>query len=551
MGNLFFAWRRWSWVLVFSGVVCADTSFLSPQLQNADAETLTRRLATYGDSSPQSELEQALHWLALGALEGEAGHPHAAQRAWAKVEDFCVGWRMSHYESLTGPLTARAASVCALAGAERTAQGLPWMHYFSAKRLASDTQNILLGEADDAERLHVTGRLRSALSPVFGQDFRNSLMSWRVLERSAPTAPGTDYWLGLTLERQGNLPLAREAMERAAKLSPSDPRAVLHLKRSEPRSFDALGYGWAPLFGASPARGIGAGLRVWDDRLGDRRRSGTAAVMASTRGNVGGELELAESEWIAPLRLVGRFSASHRVRDYFGLGMASVYGARSDFRTTSWDIDAVLSAPVWENLELAAGVTRRNFASDPLPGGLVGKSMQGIVVEASWDSRDRAVAPRQGFFGRLRQEWLFTEPGDVLITRTRLQGAAHIRINLRNTLHVNAALLATDGTVPFNALSDLGDTDMPGIREYRLLESQAAALWTTYRYQLLPWLRVGAYASLGAVAVDLAGLPSASRWGAGLELQFLSERSPRFAPLWTLGIFNGEWLFQGGIRSEI
>jgi hypothetical protein len=551
MRNVLLDWRSWSFVFLMSVLGFADTSFLSPELQNADAESLRRRLATYGDSSPQSELEQAMHWMALGALERESGHPHAAHRAWSKVEDFCVGWRMSQYESLSAKLAARAAAVCALAGAERTAQGLPWMHYFSAKRLAADTQNVLLGDAEDSERLHVTGRLRAALSPVYGQDFRNSLMSWRVLERSAPTAAATDYWLGLALERQGNLPLAAQSIERAAKLTVPDPRAVLHLKRSETRSFDALDFGWGPIFGASPARGMGAGMRVWDDRLGDAHRSVAAAVLATTRGNLSGGAEFTEGQWFAPFRLALQVTASHRVRDYFGLGVASTYASITDFRTTTWDADALLSTPVGGSFEVAAGVTQRNFASDILPAGVVGKTMQGILVEAKFDTRDRATAPRQGFFGRLRQEWLFTQPGTVLITRTRLHGAAHWRLSMRHTVHANAAVLATNGSVPYNALSDLFDTDMPGVREYRLMESQAAALWFTYRYQLLAWLRVGAFGSLGAVAVDLAGLPGAARAGAGLEVQFIGERSPRFAPLWSFGLFNGEWIFQGGLRSEL
>ncbi len=513
-----------------------------------DAATLRRKLDTYGDSSTQSQLERAEYWQALAVLETENGHPHASHAAWKHVEQLCQGWRANQYNAYSGKIRGRAIALCALAGAEHTAQGLPYLHWGASKNLRADVQDFLLGDLEEAERLHATGRLRAGLSPFFGLDFKTALLSWRVLERQTPTAIATDYWTAVTLERQGNQAAAAEAMEKALKSSPPDVRAVARAERKDFRSLEALDFGWAPTVSSTPARGVGLGLRFWDDRIADQGHAVGVAVHGTLRRALWGNFQFTESEWTAPLRLRLSANAHSRLRDYFGLGMTSPATAVQEFNAVSWESEWAISFPLGY-LDTAVSVLARNYTSDALPAGLAVQPAQGFAAQVVWDNRDRTIAPRSGLYLLGRAEWLAPTASPVL--RTRLVLAKHFRLALRHTVHAHAALSTASGTAAFNQLSDLEGTGAPGIREMRWVDANAAAAWLQYRYLALPWLRLGVFGTWGAVAASVAGLPSSGRWGAGIEAQLLFERTPRFAPTWELGVFNQEWIFQGGIRVEL
>ena len=473
----------------------------------------------------------------MAVLEREAGHPHAAAREADAIEALCQSWRNGRYEMWKGFEQTRAQAVCALNGAERVAHANPFLNYRTGKKLVADIQAYQLGDFEEAERLHVTGRLRSALSPAFGQDLKTSLYSWRVMERMHPSAPGTDYWTAVSLERQGNREAADELFEKAR--AASDPKALAR----DPGAADA-DFGWSPVLFSSPARGTGLALRAWDDRLGDRKRSIVVLGRISTRPLFGAFFSYTESEWTAPLSISVQGSLTDRVRDWFGSSMTASAAAQV-FRATE-STAAVLVSTRWMRFgRVALGGRAYEFQS-VVPAGVSAPAAQTVSAEIAWDTRDRPHVSRAGMLFRIQQDLGWA--GAVTFARTAAQFQWNWRWGVRQGMQWNAVGGASSGAIPHYLLYDLFDSQVPVVREFRYMDSQSASAWARYYYQFYPWLRVGGFLTTAGAFSDWNQATSALRFGAGIDAELLLSRTANTGPRWEFGIFNGEWIFQGGMR---
>lgn len=535
-GIFFLLWLGFS-PLVLAGV-------LSPEIQNATVETLQRRLETYGDSSPVSEKDRAELLLALGAIEDERGHPHAAAKALNQIEGFCNRWRVGRFEVFQGKERGRAVAVCALAGAELIANSFPLFQWGRLRKLGQDLFDFQLADMDEAERLYLTARLRSALGPLEGQDFRTALVSWRVLERAHPQTPGIDYGLGLTLFRQGNTQASEEAFEKA--VLHRDPRALARAERLALSNEEEVGFGIAPMPFFSPARGVGLGVRVWNDRIADQKHSLFAMAAISTRGNIGGSLRLREFEWTGPFVLEISGRGGNRVQDFFGLGISSGPVAQS-FMASLFEGEVGVSYR-WRGITFVAGGTGQSFSSATLPAGLFTEAYRGIFGEVIWDSRDKVFLPRRGSRLSIRQEWLTTSA--KAFSRIRVAGELHLPLHLWHGVSLSFSGVGTQTDALYNLLPDLGMLGMPAVREFRYRGAFAAGAWFQYRYRVSNWLRAGAFANVGTVGLNTAEFFPSARGGFGVSAEFSFERAPRVNPRWEFGYFNQQWIFQGGLRAE-
>ncbi len=487
-------------------------------------------LHSEGASSPQSVDVQLESYF----LDAESGRPHAAWETLRSIESVCRALPENH----------SLQSTCLLADAELLAKSSFFSNWTRMRSLKARILRFQLGEMEESARLHQTARLRSALGPLSGQDFRASLLSWRILERTHPETKGLNYGLGLTLFRQGNTVASEEAFHRAEEQN--DSLALARAARAKYGGPEELDFGVSVVPGFSISRGLGLGLRFWDDRIADRPRSISGFVGISTRGNFGGVLRFNELQLFSPLAVEVFARGGTRAQDFFGLGMHSVDVPQS-FRIDLLEAELGIRYSLL-GLVMSTGGHFQQMAAYDLPQGLYIAPYVGWFIQGAWDGRDRLVQPRRGGRFSFRQELLATARG--LGTRSTFTAEMHFPISLWQGVSLHSVVVNSPTRSAYNLLVDLGMLGIPGVREFRYRGEFAVAAWAQYRYSVLNWLRLGGFVSVGSTDNSLSSALGSIRAGIGLKSEFVVERSPRIVPALEMGIFNRQWIFQTGLRAE-
>lgn len=489
------------------------------------------------------KLHLGLSWLAEASLEWENEHPHAAREIWKKVEHLCQEWEKTDFGDFERDQVARATALCALASAENTASEnfpFPWTERHTAWKNLDTLQKIGLPEN---ERILATGQILVRLSPFRGGNLTDALTLFNILEINAPNTSGVSYWKGYTLYRMGKTEAAQIAF--AAANRTGDPRAALRLKR------DSLGTVRDPTFGFSAypfftqARGLGIGALLWDDRIGDAPRSYILEAQASHRGNLIAAVRYSESRILDPATIDISFKLGIRKRSYYGGGMRRT--AEQSFAEFGSDTEISLRTARYGWFQGFASGIYRSASASKQPAFLKIASLSGFAYGAEWDGTDRLVSPQAGYKVAARQEWLSSGAG--LFTRIEFQARAYWQLGEKHRLSIAGALGVSSDSAPLNAQCELATLGMPGIVEFRYQNIRCTAAWASYRYQAKNWLGVGFYGTLGGVAGGFSKIPNATRIGAGMEAEFTFARNPVLSPRWEMGVFNGEWVIQGGLRT--
>ncbi len=546
--HFIFVWCAGSFVTV-DALAASVPLLIAPKIFNAEVDTARRESVLRGDSSGVGQLESAAWLSALGGLEAEAGRPHAARAAWRRLNALCDEWRGLHYKQFQGSDGGRAAALCLQAAAEISAQDSFPIRWGLGKQIQGDWLAFQTADLEEAERLSLTGRIRTSLSPAYGQDFRAALVALRILERLAPATPATAYWIGKALERQGNTPMAEEAFAQALASTPPDPRAGARARRMALGDDDEPTYGWTPYLFTSPARGFGGGALLWDDRIADTRRAYRLDAFLSSRGNYFASAKIGDSATLAPLQLQLGGSFGYRKWDYFGAGM--VAAPVQTFGVTAAHAELEIGSPAYYGWRLSGvGVLRHVDAAGTAPLSFEGSQGFGHVLE--WDATDRRQSPRRGVRIGWRQEYLWTKASQLFFSRSLFEAEFHWPIALRHRLSLQAALGITSAfPALINGNFDPATLGAPGIREFRYQSAAMAASWIRYRFRLLNWLGAGLFGAAAAADTLVSNLPNQVKLGGGIDFDFVLARSPQFTPRWEMGVFNGEWIFQGGFRAGL
>lgn len=498
----------------FVGLMAATAALASPDLQRAE-----------------SLLDSSL-------LHQESGRPHAAARELRELEGYCTQWRTGAYESLAEAERGPAARVCVLAGAETLSRKLlPW-DLGRARSLKAETVRFQTDAMPEPLRLEGIGRLRAALPPLFGQDFRASLVAWRFLERMAPDTPGIHTQMGLTFFRQGNADAAREAFARGVERA--EPVAIARAARVAADGPQDPGFGWMPYLFSSPTTGFGLGVAGWDDRVADTRRLLKARVRVSTRLWAEGRVDWEDRQTLSPVRVGLALEAARRTQPN-GVGV--------------FDWSYLDAGP---SLTVAAGPARLygRYAARParygvLPAGQHGYGTHFFEVGAVWDDLDRPEIPRHGSRVELAHGWARDINGGRGYRILRLRGLFHHAPSSRDLLSLALGMAWAPGEVPQGLMPDLAaDGEVAALAPWRRQQASVAGMTVRYRYSLLPWLRPGAFATVGATGGASFELERVG-WGAGVDVAFVIHRSPRALPRWEFGIFNGSFIFQGGLNLAL
>jgi hypothetical protein len=504
------------------------------------SSTQSEAEAVFSSLRPEEELGRAVWLQAAGHLALEASRPHEGRKYFLAVEDLCWSWQSRNFSQFKGFELARANGVCALVSAELAIHPFPVFSYFRLRRIASYTQAFLLNELPEVEKLHITARLRSALPPLDGLNFRSSLLSFRVMERLSPETKGTHYWLALTFRRQGQAELSLNSLHRA--VEEADPRAVLVKPGVDRRWGSDLSYGFTLFPFVSPAKLQGLGVRYWDDRLDDGPFSLLASAEGSLRGNLSGALRLGY-QWDT-WSLFSEFEGGRIPRDFFGLGMqgsAPVLG----FSTTLFQGGIGFSRSVGLQSLYSFGSVFQAMDAAPVPGAIF-SSYGGAFVSFEWDARDRATLTRNGLRLGVKVKGLGSSLGAAVIVEPVF--SAHRTFGLRHTFSLYASARATGGNLPVNALCDLYAMDMPLARQFRFQDSQGIMAVLSYRWLVAQWVHLSAFGVAGSVADRWEALFRSAAPGVGLGIDLQFERLPRFSPRWEFGNFAGEWIFQSAGR---
>ncbi len=531
-------WVRFFVLGIFSLPALGATWRLdSDELQQATLEEADAVLSRF---SPSDEIGKALWLQAAGHLALEARQPHAGRKYFLAAEDLCDAWQSKSFSQFQEVERGRANAVCALVEAELATHPFPVFSYFRLQRAQAYSQAFLLSELPEIEKIYATARLRSALPPLGGSNFRSSLFSFRVLERLSPQTKGLNYWLALTFRRQGQAELASESLRRA--VDEGDPRAVLIRPSLDSRwgSDESYGITLVPL--SSPAKLQGLGVRYWDDRLADGPISLLVSLEGTLRGNFGGSLRVGyqPNGWALAAELEG----GRVVRDYFGPGMGGGT-AYIGFPTTQLRGRFSFWQGIGFQKTVSFGLVFHavdvgSFSGAPF------SSFLGSFASFDWDNRDRAVMPRNGLRLNIKAKALRSTLGQALVFETVF--SAHRTIGLRHTFLFQASTRSAAGSLPVNALSDLYALDVPLAREFRFQDSQAAGAFVAYRWLAAPWLHLGLFGVVGSVGDRWESLLNSPALGAGLSFDLQFERIPRFSPRWEFGNFAGEWIFQTAAR---
>lgn len=505
--------------------------------------TLWNFADSVAESDSPTELQQGLQWSDAASLEWESERPHAARDTWKKVEALCAQWEKNDFADFLRDDVARASALCALASAELTAMEnfpLPWAPRDAARENFETLQKIGLPEN---ERVLATGQILARLSPWRGENLTDALTLFKILEGNAPDTPGVSYWAGYTLYRMGKLDPAQIAFTAAS--GNGDPRAALRLKRQR------LGIVRDPTFGFSaypfftPARGLGVGALLWDDRIGDTPRSYLLEAQASHRGNLIAAVGYSESGILDPATVDIRFKLGTRKRDYYGGGM--LRNTEESFTESGSDAELSLRSARYGWFQGFVSGIHRSASASGLPAFLKVASVSGFAYGLEWDGTDRPVSPQTGYKVSLRQEWL--SAGAELFTRAEFQARGYWRLGGKHRVSVATAVGASSDAAPLNAECELASLGMPGVAEFRYQNIRCTAAWASYRYQVKNWFGVGFYGAFGGVAGGFSKIPDAAQLGAGVEAEFVFARNPVLAPRWEMGVFNGEWVIQGGLRT--
>ncbi|MBY0370035.1 hypothetical protein K2X33_05070 [bacterium] len=468
-------------------------------------------------------------------LKKEQGRIHEAWDVLNALEEQCAAWRGSQF---AGVEKGSAAGVCAWASAEHLATApFPW-DFRRPKLIRSDILLFQTEEVPQERRLFLTGFLRGALPPLQGQDFRASLVSWRFLERLAPETPEMFYGLGLVYTRQGNTQAAEEAFGQAADKGSALVAARRERHATQGRAEPSTGF--APYVFNSPAWGLGAGARFWDDRVADTFRQFNASASFATRGLAQGRAEWMDGEMLSPLRLVVAGDIGVRPQN-LGAGSFSWRWAQAELGA-----QAALGHAL-----LGLGYTLHSASYSGLPVTAAGYGFQALRLELEWDTRERPELPSQGFRLQLGQSWAVAFSGGASFSQSRARLSGWWSPGVRTLVGVTAVAVVSQGSVPQGKMPDLAyDLGVPGVVPWRFQQPFGAGAWAFYRYTLLSWLRPGVFAS---VAWSGAGLAQGGRphWGAGIDFQFPLQRDPRAVPRWEVAVFDGAWVFQGGMEFTL
>lgn len=505
----------------------------SDKIQSA---TQSEAEAMLSSASSLQELDRALWFQAAGHLALEASQPHAGRKYFLVVEDLCDSWDQKKFLPFGEKERGRAYAVCALVEAELSIHPFPLFSYFRLQKVDRYAQGFLAEEVPEVEKHYAVARLRSALPPIGGLDFRSSLLSFRVLERLSPQTKGVHYWLAQAFRRQGQSKLSLESLERA--VSEGDPRAVLVSPGIDRRWGSDYSYGFSVYPFTSPAKQQGLGVRYWDDRLQDSPLSLFVSSEASLRGNLNGLLQLGyqRSRWA----LTASFEGGRVVRDFFGssqTGGLTVLGfptsqvsGRVAFAHAVGVQKTVSVGPVFQAIDVGS-FTGASFSS-----------FFGGFATFEWDNRDRIVLTRDGVRLGLKVKALGSAVGEALIFETAFSSYRTLR--LRHTFSFQASARSAAGKLPVNAFSDLYAMEVPLAREFRFQEAQAASAFLSYRWLAAPWAHLGTFLVVGSVGDRWEQVVRSPAFGAGVGFDFQFERIPRFSPRWEFGNFGGEWIFQ-------
>ncbi len=519
--------------------------FVSSELFLAPLEVARREAFAPTGSAPRDLTRKAAWLTALAALEYEAWHPHAATRAWKELDSLCDEWRGTDFQSFQGRTLGCARAACALATAELTQADHFPIFLSKRSRLLEDAAAFRIADLlEEEERLSLNGRLLIALSPLYGQDLASGIVFLQFLDQVAPNSAGTHYWMGLAHFRKGDLAAAEKSFLRAQ--STRDPRALLRRQTQKWGELHEPTFGWVPTFQATPSRGIGVGVILWDDRLGDARRGFQLEAQGSTRGNLTARGRYQELSLLEPATLAFSVAAGTRVWDYFGAGMLQQGLRTFQVLESEWTLSVLSARYGWFQAWLS-GIARTAHSNESPPY-LSVKGSRGVGVGMQWDGTDRLVAPQRGLFLQFRFEWLWANQSNLGFYRLLSSLSKYWQLRPHHLLNLSGVVQATGDSAPFNARSDLATLGVPGIREFRYQDVRIAALWLRYGYQRWSWASLGGFLTLAGAAGGFTLIPSALRWGAGVEMDFHFARTPRMVPRFELGLFNGEWIVQAGVR---
>ncbi len=445
----------------------------------------------------------------------QKGLPHAARAAWEACDKTCLTLRPDAFAAVEPRSRGKVAGHCAWVAAELLAEEpSPW-HFSKARRLKQDWLTFQTSDVAEKERLLLTGRLRAALSPPYGQDFLASLLALRTLERLAPERPEVKKEIAVSLYRQGNSAAARRELGGDFDWLPN-------------LDFD---YGVRPYFFNSPARGIGVGVVAWDDRLSDGPVSVFTQASLSSRLNLRANLVARYAGWSAAV------GGADEIQD----------SALGSFRTTRLGGQVSYNYPVG-NFGIEVEGQAEVFGPRGLPPGYVTSHFIGGTLKPYWDTRDRVEFPRSGSYVSFGTG-LFSAASSPFL-KLQLEGAAHRSLSVRQTISFAVNAYSVSHSAPFNAWGDLSkEGGVLGVQLFRFRERAMAGASVRYRHRVLGWLHSGAYVSTAVVGDNFERAMQTLRLGAGMEATLQFTRSPRWLPRWELGWFDGAWVFQGGMSA--
>ncbi len=493
-------------------------------------------------SPPESQREW-LHQFFEADRAERAFRPHAAARSRAAFLSRCP----SDTKAFSVEERSRFAFLCAIvlneSNERSSVRSLPIVSWFSSVTPLPWDALAALPQAEQ-----VAWQARAVLTNSGWSIPRDrGFLALENIRQLFPNFQEARWWrYEAALAQRQPTQIASAYAELLAGSGAKKPFAVPDPEFAERRFLDGLTYGIVPELGFQSFLGFNAGARWWNERIGDEPRAISLVANAYSNSSVVGEARYEDRKWFSSsfLPVIVKLAVSGGWdRKRYLLGARDV---TADFHQSGFTSEGRLQFPVWESLSVEAGYHFFYLGDETVSGGTLvppigAYSGRGPIVSLSWDSRDSAIVPRDGY--RVLVEWM-QRAFDKEPTSNEIRGRAEAYLVLSKQLSWSGALVTNQfwgsrrrDLVP---VWGNGHLSLPGlVRErYRALSGLGGT--TEFQREFSDGFRMLAFlTALGLTNPLVPGDTVLLGGGLGAELSFSQRTRPTLRA--ELGWLSSEW----------
>ena len=480
---------------------------------------------------------------------------HQCQQMRDRALERCGQWERERFAEFNGENTTRALYLCALVSLEKKTRSLGVSFFEEEDRWQQWLSRARQAHLPRDEKWLVEGQINAKL-PEYQRSTR-AVVGLASLVRARVDLVSPRYWLGLTYLHQGKLDLARELFLQAETDSRAEQLLGEGLWEELPEELDGLFAGWGLGAFYNDALGLGVRFDVYDDRLGDEKRSAGVSMGVGTAPSVQFRGQYFDEVALAPFQMGASVDYQFRNRNVYGLGIESLDTVLGGYQGHGGSVQWQVSR---EKAFYFFGVGWRlsgfNLSSgDPayltLPvSDLMSGLASGPAVSMGFNNQDSLHDPRRGFHWRVSaffpsrgmgsertfSHWKFDFDSVFMIEKLRLRA----RVNHHHLT----------GVVPFFEYPSLGE-GVRGIRPDRFRDRNHLAVNIESRLPVWGPLHLGLGALAGTTSSEWDKLLTRPvRLGGVFFLDIFDRRYRKQYSSVDFSVFAGEFFLSVNSRTE-